>query len=194
MDKQNKIKSEANQHPDIDWLYEHYYNQLVLWADTILKDMDQAEDVVQDLFVRLWEKNICDALMSEGVKSYLYTSVRNIALRRLKNRAVLETFPDISLAERVWEDQEQSHSEVIEQMLSEIKKLPPRSREVVECVHLKDMKYAEVAEQMGISVSTVKTLLVRSIKVLRHRVSNSSLLLFLLLSRKLYIFQKNYNL
>lgn len=180
MNRQNKIKSETDKRPGIDWLYEHYYNQLVLWADTILKDMDQAEDVVQDLFVRLWEKNICDALMSEGVKSYLYTSVRNMAIRRLKNHAILESLPDISLVERVVDDQERSRQEVIELVLSEMEKLPPRSREVLECVHLKNMKYAEVAERMGISVSTVKTLLVRSLRFLRHRVSDSSYFLFLL--------------
>lgn len=184
MNKLKKTKSGTSKGSDIDWLYEQYYNQLVLWADTILKDMDQAEDVVQDLFVRLWEKNLCEALMGEGIKSYLYTSVRNTALRRLKNYAVLETLPDISVVEKVWEDQEQTHQEIIERVLSEIEKLPPRSREILKCVHLKNMKYAEVAEQMGISVATVKTLLVRSIKILRHRVSDSSLLLFLLFYHK----------
>lgn len=180
MNKLKKIKSETSKQVDIDLLYKQFYYPLVLWADTILKDMDQAEDVVQDLFVRLWEKDICEVLEGEGIKSYLYTSVRNIALRRLKKNTKLESLPDISLVERIWEDPERTHQEVIDRVLSEIEKLPPRSREVLECVHLKNMKYAEVAEYLGISVSTVKTLLVRSIKILRRQIPDTLLLLFLL--------------
>lgn len=180
VNKLKKIKSEVGKQVDVDLLYKQFYYPLVLWADTILKDMDQAEDVVQDLFVRLWEKDICEVLEGEGIKSYLYTSVRNIALRRLKKNTKLESLPDISLIERVWEDPERTHQEVIDRVLSEIEKLPPRSREVLECVHLKNMKYAEVAEYLGISVSTVKTLLVRSIKILRRQIPDTLLLLFLL--------------
>lgn len=183
MKKLNKIKAEVGQ-ADIDLLYKQFYYPLVLWADTILRDMDQAEDVVQDLFVRLWEKDICEALEGEGIKSYLYTSVRNIALRRVKRNTRVETLPDVSIVERVWEDQEQTHQEVIDRVMREIEKLPPRSREVLECVHLKNMKYAEVAEQMGISVSTVKTMLVRSMKLLRREIPDSLLLLFLLYYHK----------
>ena len=50
---------------------------------------------------------------------------------------------------------------------------------MLECVHLKNMKYAEVAELLGISVATVKTLLVRSLKTLRGLVSDTALLLLL---------------
>lgn len=68
----------------IDDLYDCYYNELVLWADTILNDMDMAEDLVQDLFVALWEKGIDRQLESKGVRAYLYTAVRNKAVRALK--------------------------------------------------------------------------------------------------------------
>ena len=51
---------------------------------------------------------------------------------------------------------------------------------MLECVHLKNMKYAEVAELLGISVATVKTLLVRSLKTLRGIVSDTAFLLYVL--------------
>ena len=50
----------------IDDLYDCYYNELVLWADTILNDMDMAEDLVQDLFVALWEKGHKQAVGKQG--------------------------------------------------------------------------------------------------------------------------------
>ncbi len=46
----------------VDELYDRFYNELVLWADTILNDMEEAEDLVQDFFVRLWEKKLNENL------------------------------------------------------------------------------------------------------------------------------------
>ena len=56
---------------------------------------------------------------------------------------------------------------------------------MLECVHLKNMKYADVAEMLGISVATVKTLLVRSLKTLRGVVSDSAFLLYMLVYRRM---------
>ena len=49
----------------VDELYDRFYNELVLWADTILNDMEEAEDLVQDFFVRLWEKKLNENLVGE---------------------------------------------------------------------------------------------------------------------------------
>lgn len=59
---------------EIRQLYRDYYEPLVLWADTIVKDMSLAEDVVQEFFIRLWEKRLYEHLRQEYLKSYLYTS------------------------------------------------------------------------------------------------------------------------
>ncbi|WP_294140815.1 sigma-70 family RNA polymerase sigma factor [uncultured Sanguibacteroides sp.] len=160
-------------------LYHDYYEPLVLWADTIVKDMNLAEDVVQEFFIRLWEKKLYEHLKQKHLKSYLYTSVRNLALRKLQTKNKIENLPDISLVEKVWEDADHTHDELIKHIMDEIQKLPPRSRKILECVHLKNMKYAEVAEEMGVSVSTVKTLLVRCVKSLRQSMEGSILLFYI---------------
>lgn len=163
----------------IDVLYDAYYNELVLWADTILNDMGTAEDLVQDLFVALWEKGIDDRLDEKGMRSYLYSSVRNNALRLLKGRPNVVNLPDVPEAMEVWEESDTARAELIERVMSEMEKLPPRGREIIECVHLKNMKYAEVAQALGISIATVKTTLVRSLKALRAAFPDTSLLLCL---------------
>lgn len=168
----------------IDELYERYYNELVLWADTILNDMGKAEDLVQDLFVRLWEKGLNEELREETVRSYLYVSVRNMAMRRRAEGDRIVHLPDLSVVERVWEDEDLSHKELIEKVLNELEQLPGRSREILECVHLKDMSYADTAETLGVAVSTVKTLLVRSLKHLRDKLSSSALLLYMLVCKR----------
>ena len=136
----------------MDELYDRFYNELVLWADTILNDMGEAEDLVQDFFVRLWEKKLNENLV-ERVRSYLYVSVRNMAIRKVKDQGRIRRLPDVSVVERVWEDEDMVRDEMIDQVLKALDVLSPRSREVLECVHLKNMKYAEVAELLGISVA-----------------------------------------
>ena len=163
----------------VDELYNRFYTELVLWADTILNDMEEAEDLVQDFFVRLWERKLNEKLEEEKLRSYLYVAVRNMAIRKMKDNNRIRRIPDISVIERVWENEDMVRDEMIERVLKALDVLPPRSREVLECVHLKNMKYVEVAELLGISVATVKTLLVRSMKTLRDIVPDSALLLFI---------------
>lgn len=155
----------------IDLLYLTHYTPLVLWADTLLHDMTQSEDVVQDFFVRLWEKGIYLTLKEETLKAYLYTSVRNAALRRKNSQSkkflLAENFP----ADKVWENETQTHEEIIQCLQDAIDRLPQRSREVLKCVHLENMGYQETADLLGISVATVKTHLIRSIKKLRESVN-----------------------
>lgn len=176
----HKIQRQDKLTHSFDDLYNRYYDELVLWADTILNDMGAAEDLVQDFFVRLYEKKLIEHLEEAGIRSYLYVSVKNIALRRLKDQKRIEYLPDFNGIEEVWEEADDSREEIITRVLSEMEKLPPRSREVLECVHLKNMKYAETAEYLGISISTVKTLLVRSLKTLRESLSDIALLFFAL--------------
>ena len=183
MKREKQRDNAQNQTFTVDDLYDHYYNELVLWADSILNNMDEAEDLVQDFFVRLWEKKLNENLKEEGLRSYLYVSVRNMAVRRLKEQKRMTPLSDVIEAERNWEDTDFSREEIVNRVLQELDKLPPRSREVLECVHLKNMKYAEAAAYLGLSVATVKTLLVRSLKTLRESVSGSAFLVYVLICR-----------
>lgn len=168
----------------IDELYDCYYNELVLCADTILNDMDAAEDCVQEMFVSLWEKGIDRRLDRKGVRAYLYTVVRNKAIRQCKEPLKIVGLPEAAELAGVWEEERGSRDQLIETVRKELEKLPSRSREVLECIHLKNMKYAEAAAALGISVATVKTLLVRSLKTLRKSISDSAYLFYLLFLRR----------
>ena len=161
-------------------LYERYYQPALFYLLALCRDRHLAEDLVQDLFVALWEKGIDRQLESKGVRAYLYTAVRNKAVRALKGERKTVDLPDIADMLMVWEDVDMSRQQLFELVPGELEKLPPRSREVLECIHLKNMKYAEVAELLGISVATVKTLLVRSLKTLRGIVSDTAFLLYVL--------------
>lgn len=67
----------------MELLFKEYYKPLVVWSATFLNDTQRAEDVVQDFFVKLWEKSLADKLLPDTLKSYLFTSVRNLSLNQL---------------------------------------------------------------------------------------------------------------
>lgn len=152
----------------MELLFKEYYKPLVVWAATFLHDTQRSEDVVQDFFVKLWEKSLADKLQPDTLKSYLFTSVRNLALNQLDRIDPLRRACDVARYESPWEEYDSFEDEVFRRVETEIGKLPPRTQEIIRSVYLKGMKYKEVAEELGISVSTVNSLLVKALKKLRQ--------------------------
>ena len=70
----------------LEYLFQMYYRPLVVWADTFVNDIGGAEDLVQEFFIHIWEKELLDGVKPETLKSYLYTAVRNRALNRLDKK------------------------------------------------------------------------------------------------------------
>lgn len=150
----------------IELLFTQYYKSLVLWADVFLKNIPESEDLVHDFIVRLWEKRMFIHLSPITLKSYLYNAIKNSAINKIKKKDPLRKYVLCDLQFPCIQD------DLFEQMLisrieEEIVKLPKRSREIVELVYLKGKSYKQTADTLGISVATVKTLLVHSLKKLR---------------------------
>ncbi len=156
----------------MELLFKEYYKPLVVWSATFLNDTQRAEDVVQDFFVKLWEKSLADKLLPDTLKSYLFTSVRNLSLNQIDKIDPLTRASDVAFHESPWEEYDSFEDEVFRRVEAEIEKLPPRTREIIRCVYLKGMKYKEVAEELGISVATVNSLLVKALKILRQQADN----------------------
>lgn len=170
----------------MELLFKVYYKPLVAWAATFLHDVVRSEDLVQDLFVKLWEKSIVDTLLPGTLRSYLFTSVRNLALNRIDKRDPLFRASDVACFDSPWEVYDNFEEEVFKRVERALEKLPPRGREVVQCVYLKGMKYKDVAKELGISVGTVNALLVTALKKLRGYIDNKGdIFLYLFFSKKM---------
>jgi RNA polymerase sigma-70 factor (ECF subfamily) len=162
-------------------LFATYYRPLVVWADTFLDDMTAAEDLVQEFFVKLWEREIAGTLLAPTLKAYLFTSVRNISFNTLERRDPLRHARPVTGLFRAWAEYDDLTERLLQEVESEIEKLPPRSKEVVKAVYLEGLRYKEVARRHAISVATVKTLLVGALKRLReeaNKIQDKLILLF----------------
>lgn len=168
----------------LQYLFEKYYKPLVLWADTFLNDISMSEDLVQELFIKLWEHGLYSQLRPETLRTYLYTAVHNRALNLLDKNDPIKLAFQVDDGLEFWEENNGPEEEIMHRVDEAIAKLPDRSREIVELVYLKNMKYKEVAEKLQISISTVKTLLVNSLKTLRKEFKDkNNLFLFFLIKK-----------
>lgn len=174
-----------NQHNEkgMEYLFTRYYKPLVIWADSYLNNLARAEDVVQDYFIRLWEKGSYTPLRPETLKSFLYTSVRNLAFDRMEKKDPLRNAVDIRLFERPWEEYDTLEEEMLNRIRNEVEKLSQRSKEIIICVYQHGLSYKETAARLNVSVATVNTLLVNALKKIRQanpKMPELPLLLFLL--------------
>ncbi len=174
----------VNKMNGIHLLFVRYYLPLVLWGEQFLHDRAKAEDVVQDFFVRLWEDNYLWNISPRALSSYLFTAVRNACLTLQNKKDSLYQASKLSEVEIPVEAFCEPSDERLAKVLEEVKKLPERTRLVVEKVMLQGKKYKEVAFDLGISVNTVKFLLREGTRKLRERVNDSFKTILLLLFGK----------
>lgn len=164
-------------------LFQFYYPGLVIYATQFAVDRLQAEDIVQNLFVRLWEKRQRVQLVG-SLKSYLFTSVRNSCLNTLKHQKVenkyVEQLYDLSEKNLLYQPNLYIASELQEIILGAIDKLPERCREVFVMSRLEQMKNDEIAEKLDLSKRTVETHISHALKILRVELTDYLPLLILL--------------
>jgi RNA polymerase sigma-70 factor, ECF subfamily len=165
-------------------LFLDYFEGLYAYAFTLVKNNDDAKDVVQKAYIKLWEKRTSLALPSSA-RPYLFTSVYHLSLNRIRDKkrregayqsdvpAAPETF--ISTVEQ---------KEVRLRIDAAISALPPQCREVFMKSRMEGKRYSEIARELQLSVKTVEGHMGKALKVLRENLSDLKgpyAILFLLL-------------
>ena len=159
-----------------DALFHKYYKLLCGYAFSFLKDEEDAKDIVQNLFIEIWEKRRFEYL--EGnVKSYLYKSVHNRCLNHLRNNET-KLRRQVDYEEHTGEINHTTDHELREQVYKRLEinldKLPKQRREAISLVYLEDKRYQEVANAMGISINSLKTHLKIGLKNLREKIKKGN--------------------
>ncbi len=154
-------------------IYRSYVKELCIFAAYYVKSFDTAEDIVQNVFLILWERR--DSIRIDGcLKTYLFTSVRNLSLNFLKHQTIhrnsIDTYSRLFLLPTVtpYEIAVQQESDVL--LTQALEKIPERCRIVFILSRYFNMRYAEIAEILEISVKTVDAHMVNAVKSLRSTV------------------------
>jgi RNA polymerase sigma-70 factor (ECF subfamily) len=151
-----------------DTAFKQYYKPLCQFSYSLIKDQDTAENLVQEVFVKLWEKrkNLTDI---DNLFSYLVGMVRNQSidfLRKEKTSSKIYNQLRPEKSENTTEEQI-SKNEFEEKLLKSIVNLPDRCRTAIEMSRFEGLSNKEIAQQMNISVKGVEALIGRSLKLLR---------------------------
>ncbi len=152
-------------------IYREYYSPLCFYCLRFVGDTEEAEEIVQGLFLKLWVKRH-DLQINTSVKSYLYRSVQNYALNHLnqqKNRGV-HRLDDYAEAEEPNVDAHElmEESELDSRIKGAIADMPERRRIIFELSRFSDLKYQQIAEQLEISVKTVESQMAKALQSLRE--------------------------
>ena len=156
-------------------LFRAYYEPLCNLALGLVKDLDTAEEIVQDFFYNFW-KNREQINIRISVKAYLYNSVRNASLKYLDKQNVRRRYAERVLEENTGVGQvlltdEIGARELQKEIDTALNSLPERSRVIFRLSRYEGLKYQEIAEKLSISVKTVEADMTKTLKVLRKRLA-----------------------
>lgn len=156
----------------LELLFRHFYKPLVFYAMHFLAQQEEAEDAVQEVFIKLWENKHFHAIKN-NLRHYLYQSVRNYCLNLLEEKKVRTESIDLGMdiADSEYLDESEWNTR-IDQLYKAVDSLPVRTREVFKRIVLDEKRHKEVAEEFEISVTTVKTLLARALTTLRAKLKD----------------------
>lgn len=185
--QQNTIESELiekivkNDADAFEKLFYTYCQPLINFTYRYVKTIPAAENIVQDVFLKIWLKRK-QLKPSSNIKSYLYTAVKNEALKYLRHAKVVQrSAKEVQMLDSSIKkpEDELSEKELAAAVQKAIGELPQKSRMVFLMSKYDNLTYSEIAEIQKISKKTVETHMGRALKFLRKRLSNFfSVLLF----------------
>jgi len=149
-------------------IFQKYYQALYQFASRFVKDAQTAENIVQEVLVKLW-MNRENCLITSSLKSYLYAATRNTALNYLRiEKKQFSTEDSINEQQDITANPEEQiiKNEMIDSVHRAIEKLPEKCRYIYLMKRYDDLKYHEIAEILDISINTVKTQMKRALKSL----------------------------
>ena len=164
-----------------DQLYEAYGHKLYIFVLSILKSKEDAEEVVQNTYLKIWEKR--KSIDSDhSFKSFLFTIAYNLTVdllrERLKERRYREDILNKATSNYNIEEAIE-FGDLLENVQQIIKELPPRKNEIYQLSRMNHLSYGEIAEKLNISVKTVENSINFSINFIKKRLGKDSLVILL---------------
>ena len=165
-------------------LFDTYYASLCHYASHYLNDDSLSEEVVQELFVKIWEKRK-SLDIDTSVKSYLFRAVRNGCLNQIQHDKVVKLHANKLKEALTTDDPADDYlitPEMILRLEEGINSLPEKRREIFRLSREEGLKYREIAEKLNISVKTVEAQMGLALQTLRSKIR--TLLLFIFIDQK----------
>jgi RNA polymerase sigma-70 factor, ECF subfamily len=166
-----------------DLLYKNYSNKLYQFAYSILKSKEESENIVQEVFLKLWE-NRTKVEKDSSIKSYLfsiaYNSTITLIRKKIKDNQFIEYLKSL---QEIYEEPEIEfeYKELTEKLNDIVSKLPQRQKEVYLLHKEEGLTYKDIAVKLQISVNTIENHMSKALKTIRTKLGKNSLITSLFL-------------
>lgn len=156
-------------------LFHKYYGILSSFATKIIKNDVAAEEIVQDFFVKLWEKRE-QLFIETSLHNYLFRSIKNLCLNFIQHNKTKIRHAQMVLSEVESNLSDSNYPEVdlFVKIEESINSLPEKRQEIFRLSRKDGLKYHEIAQKLNISIKTVETQMSLAIKTLREKLKNYS--------------------
>jgi RNA polymerase sigma-19 factor, ECF subfamily len=165
-----------------DALYGKYCKKVYKFGYSILKTREEAENLMQDVFLNLWE-NRHKVEKDASIKSFIFTVTYNSAISIIRKKARESEFVEyLKSVQKIGEEpvnMKLEYNELTNELDRIINTLPKRQKEVYLLHRDEAMKYCEIAERLHISVNTIENHMSRALKTVREKMVNYSLIAIL---------------
>ena len=172
-DKTNRTESEL----ELQGLFEEFYDRLVYFSFSFVKDKQQAQDLAQEAFIKYWNTREDIAKNRCAVKNYLYSTVRNLSLNVIRHNKIVDAYASHQKEEPFDQPVIEAlmTAEVVAAIHQAIESLPEEYRVISLKGFIERKKNQEVADELQMSVNTVKKRKQKAIQLLRLKLSSDLL-------------------
>lgn len=166
-------------------LFNKYYKDLVLFGGNFLPYRNLCEDIVQNVFLKLW-KDRESIVIETSLKSFLLKSVQNSCIDEIRHKGVVREHESYSLTFNVSDSIDTEHYILYSNLQGHLKealnKLPEVCREVFEMSRLEGLKYKEIANKLSVSERTVEVRIGKALALLRQYLKEFLVIILVILS------------
>jgi RNA polymerase sigma-70 factor, ECF subfamily len=155
-------------------LFHTYYEPLCRYCLRVIPDQDEAEEIVQEMFVNLWSKRD-EINIGVSLNAYLYRTVMNRAINYSNHLKIRKNHQEWAQSVDIEPDNQPDslmHDELQALYETAVANMPDKRREAFELSRKEGLKYAEIAERLSISVKTVEAHLSKALEDLRNQLSD----------------------
>lgn len=171
----DSIAGNFNDDASFETLFKRHYKALHAYAAVILKDEDEAEEIVQQLFLKFWEKRELLAVQT-SIKAYLYKCVYHDSLNFLKHQKVRGKYEDftqrVSNTTYATGIDRLEVNELQDQINLALNDLPEQCRTIFQMSRFEELKYREIADQLGLSIKTVENQMGKALRIMRIKLAD----------------------
>jgi len=146
--------------------YTEYWKKLNAFSYTMTQDKDLAQNIVQDVFIDLWERR--EELSINAIEPYLFRAVKNQVFKHYQNNRVDKTILEDKFEDYIIDNFTSIDPEVMDLLYSLLDKLPEKRKEVLLMYKFQDMSIDQIAAELGLSKQTVKNQISSGLKQLRE--------------------------